>query len=427
MMNESNILQASPDEFAAEIFRQVRSLSADVAGVTRQGYGPIETKVLEWLEGIGRALELEIEHDAAGNVWMTLPGRDRSLPALVAGSHADSVPEGGNYDGLAGIVAALHVARELRRSGVTPERDFRVLMMRCEESSFFGKAYVGSLGMMGRLKASDLKLKHRTSGETLGECIRACGLDPERLTTGTPVIDPSRIAAFVELHIEQGPTLTNQTEARTGIVTGIRGNIRHKNVHVIGETAHSGAVDKQYRHDAVIAASRLITRMDELWDAHLSRGDDLVFTVGVIRTGETAAISVIPGSVSFTVDMRSLSAETCRIFHEELLAEAARLERERGVRFEFDDALLTAPAHVDEALAARIEESAERAGIPVLRLPSGAGHDSAMLGNCGIPVAMIFVANQNGSHNPREAMRLDDFMKGAGLLHRTVLDFDQKN
>ena len=103
-------------------------------------------------------------------------------------------------------------------------------MMRCEESSFFGKAYVGSLGMMGKLTAADLALKHRSTGETLGECIRSCGVDPERLTTGEPVIDPKRIAAFVELHIEQGPTLTSQTLTRTGIVTGIRGNIRHKNV-----------------------------------------------------------------------------------------------------------------------------------------------------------------------------------------------------
>ena len=424
-MDEKNLLQIPADKFAAAIFDHVRSMSADTEGVTRQGYGPVESKVLEWLEGIGKALDLEIEHDAAGNVWMTLPGRDRSLPAFVAGSHADSVPEGGNFDGLAGITAALCVARELRRASVTPERDYRVLMLRCEESSFFGKAYVGSLGMMGRLKESDLALKHRTTGVTLGEYIRACGLDPTRLTTGTPVIDPSRIAAFVELHIEQGPTLTSQVQTRTGIVTGIRGNIRHKAVRVYGETAHSGAVDKQYRHDAVMAATRLITRMDDLWDKHLEKGDDLVFTVGVIKTSETAAISVIPGLVSFTVDMRSLSAETCRVFHEELLAEAKRLEAERGVKFEFDDALFTAPAHVDEKLAARLEETAQRALLPVMRLPSGAGHDSAMLGNCGIPVAMIFVANQNGSHNPHEAMLLEDFMKGVELLQHTVLDFDQ--
>ena len=141
--------QLSDADFCAAIFDHVRSMSKDHEGVTRQGYGPLETQVLDYLEGIGRELNLEISKDAAGNVWMTLPGRDRTLPAVVSGSHADSVPQGGNYDGLAGIVAALTVARRMRREGVTPLRDYRVLMMRCEESSFFGKAYVGSLGMMG--------------------------------------------------------------------------------------------------------------------------------------------------------------------------------------------------------------------------------------------------------------------------------------
>ncbi|WP_443744308.1 Zn-dependent hydrolase [Sutterella sp.] len=411
-------------EFAGAVFDHVRGMSADVEGVTRQGYSPLETEVLDYLEGIGRELSLEIRRDAAGNVWMTLPGEDRTLPAFVAGSHADSVPQGGNYDGLAGIVAALVAARRMRRDGFTPKRDFTVLMMRCEESSFFGKAYVGSLGMMGRLKASDLALKHRTTGRTLGEYIAACGLDPQRLTTGEPVIDPKRIAAFVELHIEQGPTLTSQKTARTGIVTGIRGNIRHKEVRVAGETAHSGAVNKEYRHDAVLAAARLLSRLDDKWDEYLRKGDDLVFTVGVIKTAPTAAISVIPGHVTFTVDMRSLSADTCRAFHDELTAEAAKIAEARGVRFEFDAPLFTAPAHVDEKLAARLEETARRHGIPVMRLASGAGHDSAVLGNAGIPVAMIFVANQNGSHNPHEAMELPDFMTGAELLWRTAVDFD---
>lgn len=411
-------------EFAGAIFDHVRGMSADVEGVTRQGYSPLETAVLDYLEGVGRELALEVRRDAAGNVWMTLPGEDRSLPAFVAGSHADSVPQGGNYDGLAGIVAALVAARRMRREGFTPKRDFTVLMMRCEESSFFGKAYVGSLGMMGRLKPSDLALKHRTTGKTLGEYIAACGLDPERLTTGEPVIDPKKIAAFVELHIEQGPALTSQKTARTGIVTGIRGNIRHKEVRVVGETAHSGAVNKEYRHDAVLAAARLLSRLDDKWDEYLAKGEDLVFTVGVIKTAPTAAISVIPGLVTFTVDMRSLSAETCRAFHDELTAEAARIAAERGVRFEFDAPLFTAPAHVDEKLARRLEETAARHGIPVMRLASGAGHDSAVLGNAGIPVAMIFVANQNGSHNPREAMELADFMTGADLLYRTAADFD---
>ncbi|MDU6431277.1 MAG: M20/M25/M40 family metallo-hydrolase, partial [Sutterella wadsworthensis] len=196
-MTEQYSLDLDEAQFAKMLFDHVREMSKDVAGVTRQGYGPLETQVLEYLKGIGGKLDLDIQTDLAGNVWMTLPGTDRTLPAFVSGSHADSVPQGGNYDGLAGIVAALCAAHWMRRHHYTPKRDFTVLMMRCEESSFFGKAYVGSLGMMGKLTAADLALKHRSTGETLGECIRSCGVDPERLTTGEPVIDPKRIAAFV--------------------------------------------------------------------------------------------------------------------------------------------------------------------------------------------------------------------------------------
>ena len=150
-MSLTSGLQIEGLKYAKAILDTVRRMSADTLGVTRQGYSELETDVLHYLQGLGRDLDLEIHSDDAGNVWMTLPGRDRSLPALVSGSHVDSVPQGGNYDGLAGVTAALTVAWWMRRHQFQPERDYTVLMMRCEESSFFGKAYVGSLGMMGRL------------------------------------------------------------------------------------------------------------------------------------------------------------------------------------------------------------------------------------------------------------------------------------
>lgn len=421
---ESTALSQAGAAFASRIFDAIRNLSADTLGVTRQGYSAKETEVLNVLRGIGRELALEERIDAAGNVWMTLPGRDRTLPAFVAGSHVDSVPQGGNFDGLAGVTAALTAAWWMRQLRFEPKRDYTVLMMRCEESSFFGKAYVGSLGMLGKLKPADLALKHRTTGRTLGDSMRDCGINPDNLTTGSPVVDLKKIAAFVELHIEQGPTLTSQEKIRTGIVTGIRGNIRHKTVKVRGETAHSGAVDKPYRHDAVMAAAALLSRMDLAWDDFLAAGEDLVFTVGVMKTADTAAISVIPGEASFTIDMRSLSMETCEKFHALLEKTAKDIGEARGVTFEFDAPLYTQPARLNAELSSRIEAAAEANGIPVMRLPSGAGHDAAVLANAGVPVSMIFVANQKGSHNPHEAMKLEDFMTGADLLWRTIEAFD---
>lgn len=419
-------LQRDGAKFCRSIFETVRKMTASGLGVTRQGYSQTESDVLEYLKTIGAELGMEIHTDLAGNVWMTYPGKNRELPAFVSGSHADSVPEGGNYDGLAGIVAALAVAWWMRKNEYVPERDYVVLMMRCEESSFFGKAYVGSLALTGRLTQDDLALRHRSENTTLGECIAACGFNPSDLTTGKPLVDLKSIAAFVELHIEQGPMLDSSETERVGIVTGIRGNVRHKLVKCLGQTAHSGAVDKAYRHDAVLATADLLHRMDLKWDEYLASGHDLVFTVGVLKTAATAAISVIPGETSFTIDMRSLSMQTVEDFHDLLVKEAEAVAKERGVRFEFDKKLVTQSAQVNEELSQKLVAAAQKNGLPVRRIASGAGHDTAVIGNAGVPTAMIFVANQNGSHNPYEAMKLEDFMQGADLLWHTVEHFDEK-
>lgn len=419
-------LQQKGLEFAKKIFDDIRAMSADVQGVTRQAFSAKETEVLDYLTKIGQSLQLEITPDRAGNVWMTLPGKDRSLPAFVAGSHVDSVPQGGNYDGLAGVTAALTVAWWMRQTGFQPVRDYTVLMMRGEESSFFGKAYMGSLGMLGKLTAKDLALKIRDGSWTLAEAMQSCGIDTEAVSGGKPLVDIDRIAAFVELHIEQGPTLDAQKEARAGIVTGIRGNIRHKAVRILGEAAHSGATDKPYRHDALMAFTDWMQRVDRAWDRWLIQGEDLVFTVGVLKMASSAAISVIPGEVTFSVDIRSLSADTVKRFHDLMQKYGEEVASERGVKIEYDPALVTAPSGVDAALSDRLETSAKAEGIPCMRLASGAGHDSAVLGNNGIPVAMIFVANQLGSHNPHEAMKMEDFMQGTDILWAAVSHFDEK-
>lgn len=419
-------LQQKGLEFAKKIFDDIRAMSADVQGVTRQAFSAKETEVLDYLTKIGQSLQLEITPDRAGNVWMSLPGKDRSLPAFVAGSHVDSVPQGGNYDGLAGVTAALTVAWWMRQTGFQPVRDYTVLMMRGEESSFFGKAYMGSLGMLGKLTAKDLALKIRDGSCTLAEAMQSCGIDTEAVSGGKPLVDIDRIAAFVELHIEQGPTLDAQKEARAGIVTGIRGNIRHKAVRILGEAAHSGATDKPYRHDALMAFTDWMQRVDRAWDRWLIQGEDLVFTVGVLKMASSAAISVIPGEVTFSVDIRSLSADTVKRFHDLMQKYGEEVASERGVKIEYDPALVTAPSGVDAALSDRLETSAKAEGIPCMRLASGAGHDSAVLGNNGIPVAMIFVANQLGSHNPHEAMKMEDFMQGTDILWAAVSHFDEK-
>lgn len=416
-------IQARP--FAESFLSAVREESRDGPGVSRQGYGPHEQHVHDLVAQTGCELGMEIKVDAAGNLWMTRPGRNRSLPAFVSGSHGDSVPQGGNFDGLAGVCAALTVAVMLERMHVELERDYTVLVTRMEESSWFGRAYVGSLALTGRLEPRELELRHRTDGRTLAETVASCGFDPKVMASGRPLADLSRIGAFVELHIEQGPRLDASTDRRAAVVTGIRGNLRHKCCRVVGETAHSGAVDREFRHDAVLALAEWLHAMDCHWKNWLDRGEDLVFTAGVVNTSPTAAIAIIPGEVTFGLDMRSLSMKTIRDFHALMEAEAARIGEARGVRFEWDPVLVCEASGVDPDVRARLEKAARDHGIPVQTMPSGAGHDAAVLSNAGVPVGMIFVANQNGSHNWREEMRIEDFMQGCEVLWHAVCDFDK--
>lgn len=421
----SDRLHICAREFAQNLFNQVRELSLDEPGVSRQGYGEKESTVHEILKNIALSLDMEIKVDIAGNLFLTLPGQNRDLPAFMSGSHADSVPHGGNYDGFAGVVAAITCAWWMRQIQFVPPRDYTVVVFRMEESSWFGKAYVGSLAMTGALTEKELRLTHRDTGETLCEVIEKAGFTTKDILKGIPTIKYDDYAAFVELHIEQGPTLDANPKdgARVGVVTGIRGNLRHKICKVLGVTAHSGAVEKRFRYDAVCAFAEFVTTMERRWQQWLNQNEDLVFTVGACHTGLGSAIAIIPGEVSFTIDMRSLSMNTLARFHQLMIEVAQEIGKARQVTFTFDDVMVCEAADVSPRLMEQITQAAQRVSIPTQPIASGAGHDAAVLSNTGIPTAMIFVANQKGSHNAHEAMEIDDFMLATEVLWETIKTF----
>ncbi|MDO4936438.1 MAG: Zn-dependent hydrolase [Sutterellaceae bacterium] len=419
-------LREGAKAFAQTTFDEIRAFSKDpVIGISRQGYSETENKVRAYIRAWAEKLDLEVKVDRCGNLFVTLPGKNRELPCYMTGSHGDSVPQGGHYDGLAGVVAGMTVLYWMRKIGFTPKRDVTLVVFRMEESSWFGKAYVGSLAMTGQLTQADLDLKHRDKDQTLAQAVEEAGFDPKDMIRTDTSIDLKRIAAFTELHIEQGPTLDSDETHRVGIVTGIRGNFRHKACMCLGQTAHSGAVDRQYRHDAVMAVASVLGNIDRHWQEWLARGKDLVFTMGVFKTAASAAIAIIPGEVTFAIDIRSLSRETLEQFHALLEAECAVAAADRGVKFEFDRLLVCEPAKLDAKLIDHLAKSAQKAGIPARYIPSGAGHDAAVLSNMGVPASMIFVANQDGSHNPHEKMKIEDFMLGAEVLFTAIADYDK--
>jgi beta-ureidopropionase / N-carbamoyl-L-amino-acid hydrolase len=407
---------------AEQLFASLREATSDGVGITRDSYGAGESAALDIVEAAARAHGLQTERDAAANLVVTLNGTEPELPFLACGSHLDSVPRGGNYDGAAGVVAGLMALVRLRDEGIAPRRTIRLYGLRGEESAAFGRAYIGSSALFGFLTPDDLAQPHAATGRSLRECMRDVGAAVEGIEVGEVLLRPARVHAWLELHIEQGPVLIAR-DLPVAAVTGIRGNVRHRVVTCIGEPGHSGAVPRWLRHDAVFAVAELLTRLDHHWQSMLAQGQDLVVTAGVMGTDPAEhAIARIPGTARFSFEARSQSRETLDGFHALFVDECRQIEASRGVRFEMDRRLNTAPAVMDGAWVERLRTLIRRLGVADEPMPSGAGHDAAVFANAGVPSAMIFVRNRNGSHNPREAMEMDDFCTGAEVLRLALLE-----
>jgi N-carbamoyl-L-amino-acid hydrolase len=401
---------------AERMFDEVRKLSYDGIGVTRESYGRGENAAADFLRGLAQAEGLKVETDRAANLVFSLPDDDGQAPAVWSGSHLDSVPQGGNFDGLAGVVAGLLCLVARKRAAAHAGPPLRVIGFRGEESAWFGKAYMGSGSLFGKLSSEDLLLKQRNSGVLLGDAMREVGADVEAIRAGQKLFDKSKALAYLELHIEQGPVMVAR-ELPLGVVSGIRGNVRHNRISCIGEAGHSGAVPRWLRHDAMFAVADLIMRLDEHWRALLERGIDLVVTTGVVSTDAAEhSISRIPGRVDFSFEARSKSIETLEGFYELMRTDCKAISRDRGVRFEFDRRLLSEPAVMDARLCDVLSNACRAQNVAFEIIPSGAGHDAALFANAGIPSGMLFIRNTNGSHNPDEAMEMDDFMRGVQVL-----------
>ncbi|WP_208514117.1 hydantoinase/carbamoylase family amidase [Variovorax paradoxus] len=401
---------------AEKLFSDVRELTFDGVGVTRQSYGRGESDTADYLRAFAASEGLEVRADRAANLVFGLPQTAAASAVTWCGSHIDSVPQGGNFDGYAGVVAGLLCLVAQKAGGTPYARPLEVVAFRGEESAWFGKAYMGSGALFGKVSESDLALKQRTTGESMEACMRRCGADVEAIRAQQTLLDKARIKAYLELHIEQGPVMVAR-QLSLAVVSGIRGNVRHNRVVCHGDAQHSGVVPRWLRHDAMFAVADLIMRIDEHWRVLLERGTDLVVTTGIVSTDPAEhSISRIPGQVSFSLEARSKSTDTLEAFYQLVRAECGSIERERGVRFEFDRRLLSDPATMDEKLCGVLSEACAAQQAAFELIPSGAGHDASLFANAGIPSGMLFVRNQNGSHNPHEAMDIEDFMLGVGAM-----------
>lgn len=401
---------------AQRLFAELEELSLDPPGVTRASFGPLESAAHDIIHREAEALGLSHRTDAIGNLYVTLPGSDRSAPVLMTGSHIDTVPHGGNYDGAAGVLAGLIMLERLAE-GPKPPCDVTLMVIRSEEMIWFPEHYPGSRAAFGLLPPDTPdRVRRADTGRSMASHMIEAGFDPQVIRDGVALLDPAQIRAFVEVHIEQGPVLV-EAGLPVGIVTGIRGNLRHRFATITGQTTHAGGVPRRSRRDAVRAGAALVSALDAFWLEVETAGGDMVLTFGEFCTDSAQhGITKVPGKVSFTLDMRSQDVSILARFREKLDTEVARVSAEYDAEIDLGPSTSASPEPMTQRLQDAMQAAAQAQGIPHTLLPSGGGHDCAVFAGLGVPSGMIFVRNENGSHNPDEHMEMEDFAKAVDLL-----------
>jgi N-carbamoyl-L-amino-acid hydrolase len=397
------------------LFDRLAEGSRDEPGITRAPYGPGETFAHGVMAACAADLGLEIHTDAAANTYMTLPGRDRTLPPILIGSHLDSVAHGGNFDGAAGVVAGLAAVAAMKRLGLAPQRDITVMGVRAEESVWFQVSYIGSRGALGTLPDGALDVTRVDTGRSLSDHIAECGGDPEALRRGERHLDPAKIHAFLEVHIEQAPSLV-EAGVPVGLCIGIPGNFRYPDARILGRYDHVGT-PRRFRRDAMMAGAELAMALDRIWEANESAGRPMAVTFGRFHTDtDVHGMTTVPGEFRFSLDVRAYATEVLSDVEARFHAAIMEIEQRRRVKFELGARAAAGVGEVSPSILKRLEAAAEALGIVTMPLGSPASHDAAAFAMAGVPMAMLFVRNENGSHNPDEAMEIDDFMQAVSIL-----------
>ena len=380
-------------------------------GVSRVAYSEADIAGREYIKGLMREAGLRVRVDTAGNIIGRREGRDSGLPAILFGSHIDSVPGGGNYDGDVGVVGAIEVAQLLHDHKLQTRHPLEIVSFTDEEGGL-----VGSLAMTGRLKSAALDVVSH-SGKTIRDGIRAVGGDPDRLDLAQR--KPGELKAFIELHIEQGAFLDEDAIA-IGVVEGIVG-IRWWEVVVEGVANHAGTTPMNRRRDALLSAAELALAVNRVATTIPGRH---VTTVGRIRA-EPGAPNVIPGRVVMSLEIRDLASENIQKVFDAIATEASRIAaaRQTPIRLQEVD-IASAPAPTHERMRQIIAAAAKDLGLSYRLMPSGAGHDAQDMTHIA-PTGMIFVPSALGiSHSPKEYTSPEDMANGANVLLRTVLAID---
>lgn len=406
----------SADVSAERMAKRIEALSRFGAnpegGVSRVAFSEADIAGREYIKTLMREAGLEVRVDTAGNVIGRREGSELGLPVIMFGSHIDSVPGGGNYDGDVGVIAAIEVAEVLEDNGVSTRHPLEIVSFTDEEGGL-----IGSVAMAIGLEEHHLDdVSH--SGLTVREGIRAVGGDPERLDDARR--EPGELAAFIELHIEQGAIL-DESDTDIGVVEGIVG-IHWWDVLIEGFANHAGTTPMDRRRDAMVSAAELTLEINRIATSTPGRQ---VATVGRI-SAEPGAPNVIPGRVVMSLEIRDLSTDKIMQVFEAVEAAAAQIAEKRDTPIRFEPTgVASTPAPTDERMRRIIAAAADGLDLSYKVMPSGAGHDAQDMTHIA-PTGMIFVPSKDGiSHSPKEFTSREDMANGARVLLETVLAIDQ--
>jgi allantoate deiminase len=382
-------------------------------GVTRLSFTDEERaakdKVASYMEEAG----FSVYEDAAGNLFGRREGRNAEAPAVLIGSHIDSVYNGGNFDGPLGVLAGVEVLHAMEKQGIETEHPIEVVAFTDEEGVRFSFGMIGSRALAGKLTPEDLTSYKDENDVSIAEAMRAYRLDPEKI--GEAARPEDSIKAYVELHIEQGRVLENEN-LPVGVVTGIAGPVWLR-FSLQGETGHAGATPMNLRHDALATAAEIMGIVEK----EAAKTGTSVGTVGQLEV-EPGGINIIPGKARFSLDLRDIDEGVRDRVESRILEEAEEACRRRGVRLEIETLQRLAPAPCSDLVRSAAERACEKFGIRPHALPSGAGHDGMQFTDL-CSMGMIFVRSKNGvSHNPDEWSSQEDCVAGADVLYWTMLD-----
>jgi len=400
-----------------QTLQELGQLGDSPEGMDRVAYSPEDILGRNYTINLMQEAGLETRIDTAGNIIGRRTGSDDSLPAIALGSHTDTVPKGGKYDGALGVMGAIEVIRTLEDQGHVTRHPLEVIDFTNEEGTRFHRWLVGSRSMSGLLEQEDLDALD-DDGLPLGPCLADIGGDISRI--GEAVRGPGELAAYFELHIEQGPHL-HQSGTPIGVVTGITGRAVFE-VEIEGKANHAGTTPMSTRRDALVSASKLVLAIQKMAaEQEICR----VSTVGSIKAVPNA-VNVIPGSASIGLEFRDTDMEALAAAEQELHRITEQASADDVVDIEVHRHRFTTSVPITPEMQALVAEAAENCGFEWASLPSGAGHDAQAVANIA-PVAMIFVPSLGGiSHSREEYSTPQDCANGAQVLLELLLLADDR-